>query len=391
MKESVKTAGFAAAALVLAAGAALVQPGNIAPAIFSDQGAAFYPKFTDPQAARSIEVVDYDEGTATAMPLKVKLEKGRWVISSHHNYPVDASERLAKTAAALMDVRKDAVRSDSPLDHAKFGVIDPLDTKVGSLAGRGKRVTLRDARGDVLADFILGKPVEGKPGMRYVRVPGAKRTYAVKTAADASARFADWVNAGLLRISAASIRRITVNHYSIDALGGAGGMETTMLTHQGGTWKGGAGEAVQTAAINGLTSALDNLRIIDVRPKPPALAADLRAGQLRVSLDTAMSLRQRGFYLSQNGRLFASQGDLSVETDKGLVYTLRFGEVVSTGGQPGEDRYLFATASARGPEGEAAANALNARFADWYYVISGKDFRAMQLRRKDLLAGGARE
>ena len=62
-------------------------------------------------------------------------------------------------------------------------------------------MTLRDANGVALADYIFGKPAEGKPGYRYVRVPGHKCTYAVKTDADPSARFADWVNAGLLRIS----------------------------------------------------------------------------------------------------------------------------------------------------------------------------------------------
>ena len=80
----------------------------------------------------------------------------------------------------------------------------------------------------MLADFILGKPVEGKAGWRYVRVPGQKRTYAVKTEADPSARFADWVNAGLLRIAGSSIRKVVINRYSIDeTMGRLANMETT--------------------------------------------------------------------------------------------------------------------------------------------------------------------
>ncbi|MBI4875797.1 MAG: hypothetical protein HY822_14270, partial [Acidobacteria bacterium] len=57
MNETVKTLAFAAAALVLAIAAALVEPERSTPSILSDQGEAFYPKFTDPQAVRSIEVV----------------------------------------------------------------------------------------------------------------------------------------------------------------------------------------------------------------------------------------------------------------------------------------------------------------------------------------------
>jgi hypothetical protein len=166
MKEIVKTAALAGAAVVLAISAAVIEPEARVPAIMSDQGEAFYPNFTDPQAPRTIEVVDYDDATATALPLKVQFQQGKWVIASRYNYRVDIGDRLAKTAAALMYLKKDMVRSDSPLDHAKYGVVDPLDEKASGLTGRGKRVTLRDANGVVLADFILGKTVEGKPGYR---------------------------------------------------------------------------------------------------------------------------------------------------------------------------------------------------------------------------------
>ena len=54
------------------------------------------------------------------MPLKVQFQQGKWLIASHYNYRVDIGDRLAKTAAALMDLKKDMVRSDSPLDHAKY-------------------------------------------------------------------------------------------------------------------------------------------------------------------------------------------------------------------------------------------------------------------------------
>ncbi len=71
--------------------------------------------------------------------------------------------------------------------------------------------------------------MEGKAGYSYVRVPGQKRTYAVKTDADPSAHFADWVNAGLLRIASASIRKVTINRYNIDPTGHLG--ETPKLPY----------------------------------------------------------------------------------------------------------------------------------------------------------------
>jgi hypothetical protein len=325
-------------------------------------------------------VVDYDEGTATARPLKVELRKTRWVIASNNDYPIDVGDRLVKTAAALMDLHKDQVRSDLQQDQAKYGVIDPLDQKVGSLQGRGKRVTLRDAQKNVLADFILGKPLEGKAGWRYVRVPDGKRTYAVKTEADPSARFADWVNAGLLRMPSASIRKVTINAYSLDPAQGTIDQGTTSaLTPENGKWRE-------------LTAALDGLKIVDARPKPIEMAQDLRSGQMEVSMATALALRRFGFLLTQTGRVMATDGEMTVEMANGVAYQIRFGDVASTTSDSakaaGGDRYLFVTTSWEGGRatrygdssgaGEKSSHDLNARFADWFYVISNADFQKLR-------------
>lgn len=394
MTEGVKTAALAGGALVLAICAAVVEPETRVPAIMSDQGEAFYPAFTDAQAPRTIEVVDYDDATATALPLKVQFQQGKWVIASRYNYRVDIGDRLAKTAAALMDLKKDMVRSDSPLEHARFGVVDPLDEKAGGLTGRGKRVTLRDANGAVLADFILGKPVEGKAGYRYVRVPGQKRTYSVKTDADPSAHFADWVNAGLLRIASASIRKVTINRYNIDPAGRMGNAETTVLTADKGDWKAAAGEKLNLAAVHAMAATLDGLKIVDVRPKPPGLAAGLRHEELQLTLETALSLQKAGYFFTPQGRVYSSEGDMTVETNNGLIYSLRFGDVAAGDTKPGapsDNRNLFvmvhfdaSKAAAHGGDaaaGERTARELNDRFADWYYVISGKDFQNLRLGR----------
>jgi len=371
MTETVKTAAFLAGAAVLVIAAAVVQPESRTPSMLSDEGEAFYPKFKDPQSVRAIEVVDYDEPTATARPLKVEFRKSRWLIASNNDYPVDIGDRLVKTSAALIDLKKDQVRSDLVQDHARYGVIDPLDQKVSSLQGRGKRVTLRDAYKEVVADFILGKPIEGKPGWRYVRVPGGKRTYAVKTDADPSAKFADWVNAGLLRMPAASIKRITVARYGINSLTGQlVPTENTVLTPESKEWKS-------------VTGTLDGLKIVDARPKPTDMASDLREGRMQVSMQTAMTLRSFGYLLTQTGRVLATYGEMTVEMASGVNYQIRFGEAAAGG-----DRYLFVTTSwdtARAARygdttgaGERTSRELNARFADWFYVISSVDYQQLR-------------
>ncbi|MFB3904175.1 MAG: DUF4340 domain-containing protein [Acidobacteriota bacterium] len=409
MRERVITFIFVAIAAILAIMAAWVQPESRTQNLFDDQGQAFYPKFVDPLACKALEVVAYDEATATARPFKVEFRNRRWSLPSHFNYPADAQDRLAKTAAALMDLRKDSVRSESVADHASFGVIDPLDQKATSLTGRGKRVTLRDEKGSVLADFVLGKAVEGKAGYRYIRVPGQKRTYAVKTDADPSANFEDWIETDLLKLSAGEIRKITINNYSInEQLGQLENVERTVLTKQENKWTASTGRAPRKAAIDALTGALDTLRIVNVQPKPPALTKDLRAQEgLMLSMESLLSLRQKGFFVTPTGQLLSNEGELIVETDKGLVYTLRFGEIApgapgaSTGSddKTSERRYLFITVSYNDEKaaayndgdpskvrvtGNRLARELTNRFADWYYVISGADFTKLRPRAKDL-------
>jgi hypothetical protein len=399
MTESIKTAGFLACAAVLVTAAAMVQPERFTPAVLSDEGQAFYPNFRDPEAAKSIEVIDYDEATATARPLKVEFKDHRWVIASNNDYPIDIGDRLVKTSAALMDLHKDRVRSDQAQDHVKYGVIDPLDQKVTSLQGRGKRVTLRDSQKNILADFILGKPVDGKPGWRYVRVPDGKRTYVVKTDADPSAKFVDWVNAGLLRMPSASIRKLVLDSYSVNPTAGTIEQAEPVAMTQGlGFWNTPAG-SVKQEPMKALADALDKLKIVDAKAKPPGLAKDLREGKIQLSDATAMTLRPFGFLLMENGRIIATDGEMTVEMANGVAYQIRFGDVASNSSDSGKgaggDRYLLVTTSwdanraaaygDTGNAGERASRDLNARFADWFYVISGADFQKIRLTKTEVL------
>ncbi|HEU0007973.1 MAG TPA: DUF4340 domain-containing protein [Terriglobia bacterium] len=425
MKELFKTFLFCLIAAILAAAAVHFDRGPESPQSLNDEGQLFYPAFTDPQAPKMIEVIDYDEATATARPLKVEFRRNRWVIPSHFGYPADAEQRLASTAAALVELRKDAIVSDRTDDHARFGAVDPLDSTVSSLTGRGKRVTLRDAGGTTLADFVVGKPVEGKPGYRYIRLPGQRRTYSVKTDADVSARFQDWIETDLLKLSAGDIRKISVHRYSInETFGMVENNETIVLTREEGKWVLTEGGSPRKGKMDELVNALDALRIVDVQAKPLGLSQDLKTPEgIRLSPESMLSLRQKGFFVTPRGQLLSNEGEVTVESANGLLYSLRFGEIAS-GGTPssaaappegqtaskapagqsapskgeGERRYLFITVSyseeraqkySTGQEpssrGPALERELRNRFADWYYIISGADFQKLRPSRQDLI------
>ena len=48
-------------------------PSDITPEAFLDQGEKFFPEFTDPNAARSLEIVEIDPQTGSPKPFKVQL------------------------------------------------------------------------------------------------------------------------------------------------------------------------------------------------------------------------------------------------------------------------------------------------------------------------------
>jgi len=161
-----------------------------------------------------------------------------------------------------------------------------------------------------------------------------------------------------------------------------------------------------------------------------------------------LSLQGKGYYFTRDANLVSNEGELEIRSSQGVIYTLRFGEILYGTGDavtagtdsgneeeeqergPGETRYLFITASfdpnrfpePAGPnnadflnkpeddwsdtdrknkdlkdehdewlrkveEGRELSDRLNTRFADWYYVISSSSFDKVHLKRSDLMKG----
>ena len=379
MNELQKTLAFAGAAVVLALLAFLTAPSRPEAAAFADQGRPFYPEFKDPRKAASLEVGEYNDKLARIQRFKVALAGGKWSIPSHHGYPADAKDRLGKVAASMIDLKKETLRSERPQDHEALGVIDPLDENAGA-AGRGRRVTLKDAGGVVLADFIFGKETKDGSGTRYVRVPDQKKTYAIKTKIEISTKFEDWIETDLLQVSQAAIRKITIDNYSIGEKGIKDRTTYFLSRDDGGAaWKvTGIKETEEPNAenIGTMLGALDDLKIAGIRAKPAFLTEDIRkSGDFKlVSRDltqeqfaSLQALKSKGYHMAPIGdeiQMLSNEGELQVSCDDGIVYTLRFGGLVVGEGEAltaGDDdapkdpkkapekggtegRYLFVTA-----------------------------------------------
>ncbi len=355
MNDLTKTCAALLIAALLVAAAALTRPSPITDARFSDQGDLFFPDFSDPTAPRSLEVLAFDPATASIKPFKVEFEKGRWVIPSHHGYPADARDNIAKAAAAFIGLRKERVVSDRAADHEALGVLDP-DDPAAPLSGRGARVTLKDDKGALLADLIVGDTLAGEPDpatadpagapqRRYLRLAGKSRVYAASFPASFSTRFADWVETDLLKLESRRIDRLLVDRYEVDETKGekrtlerlslaritpapiaATEPKWTLESHPGGP--PAPGESLDNERIEESLHALGDLKIIGVRPKPPALAASLSGNPAELSQADLLDLQSRGFFLTRDAKFVANDGELIATADDGVVYNIAFGEVL---------------------------------------------------------------
>ncbi|HVX13626.1 MAG TPA: DUF4340 domain-containing protein [Pirellulales bacterium] len=375
MNETGKTLGFATAA-VLAVALGIWSHWRPAETALSKQQIVGKSLFElKPEAAKSLEIIEYDPDTAEIKPFKVAQEKGVWVIPSHENYPADAAQQLGDAAAALVACETINIESEDPSSHATYGVIDP-DPKslTAGTTGVGKRVTMEDGSGKKLAQLIIGKGIKDKPDLRYVRIPGQDPVYVVKLKTDKfSTKFEDWIEKDLLKLNAWDIERVAFNDYSVDELQQALLLRSKIqLTFDNKAQKWNldelevfrnddyepealaSDEELNAQKLNELKTALDDLKIVDVRRKPAGLAADLRAGdELVQNTDAKRSLLQRGFIVAslagQSG-IFSNEGEIHCGTKEGVEYTLRFGRIAGGAEMAAKDE----EEAAESAEGEPA-------------------------------------
>lgn len=340
--EARRTGIFAGVAVGLVAIALITAPRAKEAAVFGEQGGEFYPAFKDPQKVAALEVIEPDELGGGYKPFRVQVHEGQWSIPSHSNYPADGKDRLAKTAASVMDLKKTRLVSDNAKSFEEYGVGDPQDANATGKSAKGKRVRLFDAGGTVLADYIFGKETKEGPEYRYVRVPDQKQVWAVKVKPDISVKFEDWVETDLLKTGTASFKRVTIDKYSVDLAKQQikdKAVYAAARDDSSAPWRVAEmkdSEEVNTETLTTLTNTLNGLKLTGVRAKPPlvAQAADLgNLGKLpREAIQAiAQNLAGRGFFVvpAKDGfGMVSSEGEMHASCDDGVVYTLRFGDVL---------------------------------------------------------------
>jgi hypothetical protein len=393
-------------AMFLAAGFGLLLVGSwlqLRPALRSREvstetavGKPLFPELSDASKAASLEIISFDEDTATLSPFKVVKSGGVWVLPAHQNYPADARDQLAAAATELVERPILELVSTSPGDHELYGVKEPDADKVAvGETGVGQLVEIRDASGNKLARLIVGKefkrPVGADPAgrtIRFVRKAGQDPVYRVELdTSKFTTKFDDWIEKDLLKLSPWDVTRLTIDDstasFEFDpARGPSVSRDRTSLIElayddKGAAWsvveltdfaKGnkpekqelGADEQLASPRLNDLRNALGDLKIVDVVRKPTGLSDELKADEKFTNdQEAVLSLAQRGFFPIQAGEVLSSSGETVVGMKDGVEYLLRFGNAVTVSGddeaagEGGEasgetgGRYLFVLARFR--------------------------------------------
>lgn len=451
-------------------------------------GDPLFPKFDDPQAARRLEIVTFDEETARLDEFQVAQVNGLWVIPSEGDYPADAAQQMGDAAASLLGLEIVGIASEMARDHAELGVIEPNKAKL-SVGDKnvGTMIVLQDDKKDDLVRLIVGKPVESDPELRFVRKPDQEIVYVSKIdLTKFPTQFDKWIEKDLLKLNTFDVARIALKDYSVvpsqRGFSYSGRMAAAVdwnaeksawelddfkaYSSSNQQWVAaplGDFEDLNDQKLNELKTALDDLQIVDVVRKPAGLSEVLKAGgDVLSQRDIMESLLMFGFLPAQppgaeRVEIVASNGEVAVDTKDGVQYILRFGNVSGaeeqSGDEPGDqiklNRFLFVTAqlspytlveptyepepagppaAADAPKSDDAAQPadsdpakpadpqalerdrikrendrkrndyndkrkkamarvaeLNARFADWYYVISEDVYKKIHLSRSDIV------
>jgi hypothetical protein len=506
MNESIRTMMFVATASVVSFVAWWYQP--VPPAPPSNATEQIIAPFEVSDANR-FKIVQYDEDLGKLNTFEVAKENGRWVIPSHRNYPADAAEQLKKIAGLFVEMKPIATASTDPKTHELYGVREPKDEGSGDTKGLGRLVTISDKSDAPLVELIVGKEATRdtasndmgeKKEYHYVRRVGQDPVYVAEISLDAlTTKFEDWIERDLLNLNSFDVAKLDLRDYSIVPVSNPNnpnGITLALLRRMDTvvSWNGATNaweldkltlyqdnealqgkladdEELNKAKLDGVKTAIDDLKIIDVDRKPSVLSEALKDEKFMRSGEAIQELRQHGFFPMQgeNGKpqILGSNGGLRVTMKDGVQYVLNFGNAKSAekGDSTKLNRYLMVTAQIdesmlpppqlepeepepagpTTPEGEKSAdeksdeaaadkkddatdeakegesvqkdeatkkererikkenqrkmdeyhakqkqaqarvNELNARFGDWFYVVSDDVYKKVQLGRADIV------
>ncbi len=371
MTESIKTLTFIGIALAVLA---VAYTTSSKPLTGGDDPIVGKPLFADLEKIeakdiRGFKIVEFVEETGKSRSLEVKQLNGRWVLPDFQNYPADAVKHLADAVKDMRGLKIDGLEGSQAGEHESFGVVEPKGSQSGD-RGVGTFVSIVGDKDQSLAKLIVGKPVQKNSTTHYCRIAGQDMVYRVDVKTENwTTKFENWIENKLLKLDPNSIREIELRDYTVEQGIGAQGRpafafdpRSEMLMAYDGeksAWslarlkefpeKNKAVEValsedqeLNTAKLNDLKTALDDLKIVNVERKPGEMGSDVRAFIADTERAGLKSLMERGFYPFEGPNnsldLRSSDGEIVCRMKDGVEYVLRFGELAGTTDDNSKDK-----------------------------------------------------
>jgi hypothetical protein len=422
MTNTVKTTVYAGVALVLGVLAVVLSPRAPSDENFNDRGQQFFAEFTSLKDCTQLEIREADPVTGDLRSIRLRPSPAGWVIATSQDFPVENTKPL-EVCGAFIGLVKDTIRGDDPTSHARFGLGDPADDKARASGGCGRRYSFAGKEdGTMAADYIVGLPVDGRDGYRYVRMAGRNRVYEARLDIELSpankqsntpanvldTQLTDWIETDAFRAHAPGfvVTRMVLNQYEI-AEKGSGQFHIVngqfqevdnvsiadkrdVLDFRKGTDAGakwtldgldqGKDELNETA-LDDLAKAVQALTLANVAKKFQPLRDMETAGKFtatpKATLITQPTATNRpgerlmwvndrttGLLLVEaKGYLLSNLGEIDVEMQNGLRLTIHLGDIaksLDTSSESAEENAKTAKDGAKDGTATAAAKPANA-------------------------------
>lgn len=330
---------------------------------------------------RTIEISRFNNDRQALERIQLQRKGERWVIPATADFNANNAIQIARAIKSVQDRKVLQKISDNEQDHLKNGVIDPeqfQNTDVRS--GLGRKITLKDRNGQVIADLIVGFPLENseQQSLYCVRIPGEPQVYSVQFDFEAlSPRFQDWVDANLLGLRSPQNADgqlpsiVELDAYRIDPaklddaaaksrlyraeLGEIdGGLGVRRLEiPSGDEWQGlSPTEAQIRTLLESTPRQLGAWTFSEVRLKPKPLADFLKNSGLVADPTLFKSMAEFGFRQTAAAGSLAqfegAGGQLSINLETGVKVTAYIGKISgSIQASTKLNRYLFLVAEVK--------------------------------------------
>jgi hypothetical protein len=134
----------------------------------------------------------------------LRREGEQWMVASLDNFPAEPAA-VKRLLLGLADLQIVETKTSLPENYARIGVADAGD------GSDSLQVELHDAKDARLLAVLVGHKREGgQQSQRYVRRVGEPQSYLVNGKVDVSADAITWLDAHIVDIDTARVRRVTI-------------------------------------------------------------------------------------------------------------------------------------------------------------------------------------